>query len=640
MREVSMMQIYYNEVTPDEIRYESMNGRKHLVFPLKPIKPKRLHLGYVPEEHVKKSTPDWNGTPLTLNHPRDAQGEAVSANSPDVIENTKLGQAFNFPHELMKMPEGEGWIDIEKARNIGGEAEEIVERLENGDPISVSSSYRGDMLPPGEYDGEFREQVRGNLRPDHVALLPNKKGQCSIDEGCMAGAPAVNAEDDIDRTPPEEAQDTAQMVKRLDDEYGVTAMREEGWARTNQLADGEEVSWDVISRMAQFERHQGNTEYENASDVPDDVDLAELAKDDGTMAWFGWGGRAGVNWAQDMIDQRESTNLLFPISDDGQHGGSPEDSEEQNTQMQHDLTLNKSVGGIMFTGLMDGDLDKSEIPNDDYEQHYVFDEDTKSESSFPLVDAEGNLRFENVAAAYRWRGDAPDQEMLLSVLEEVNGEFIDSDEFDEPPIDPENFDGDTSTNSLIEWGRDKLNIFTNNSMSDKIAFLVNERGYDKENLPPESSECFDKLHSNEKKLAEMEQSDNDDPSDDDPSDDADLDAVMNQIESLQEDMVTADEVQDQVEQAVNELDEKSEKQDIADTIIQNSDDWEKDDREELVANDKQVLETLASNLQTDTVADRRGQLGASPDQSSNTDDASDWAAPTVNEREKELADGD
>lgn len=61
----------------------------------------------------------------------------------------------------------------------------------------------------------------------------------------------------------------------------------------------------------------------------------------------------------------------------------------------------KQVAGVEFTGTADGKLDEADIPNDDFASHYLYPGDTKSESSYPVVDAEGNLRKGNVDAAWQ-----------------------------------------------------------------------------------------------------------------------------------------------------------------------------------------------------------------------------------------------
>ena len=93
----------------------------------------------------------------------------------------------------------------------------------------------------------------------------------------------------------------ANAKKALDwrDEYGrdeVTAGTPVGWQRANQLAKGEKLSRDVISRMAQFNRHRKNSEI--------DPELKSTPwKDNGYVAWLIWGGDEGVDWAINKIKE-------------------------------------------------------------------------------------------------------------------------------------------------------------------------------------------------------------------------------------------------------------------------------------------------------------------------------------------------
>lgn len=187
------MKLYLNDL--GSVREETLNGREYLVAPTKPIKAMDLDQGYVPQREVSRSEKAWNGTPVTLNHPHDENGNLISASgSPKTASKTNLGYLYNVKSiDGGEMLQGEVWIDRHNANAIGGEAETVVEKLENGDKLSVSTSYFGDRLEAGEYDGKYREKVIGNLRPDHLALLPNKEGRCSIDDGCLAGEPAANS---------------------------------------------------------------------------------------------------------------------------------------------------------------------------------------------------------------------------------------------------------------------------------------------------------------------------------------------------------------------------------------------------------------------------------------------------------------
>jgi ATP-dependent protease ClpP protease subunit len=77
-----------------------------------------------------------------------------------------------------------------------------------------------------------------------------------------------------------------------------------GWARANQLANGENISEDTIKRMASFNRHRQN------KDVP--------YKDGcGGLMWDAWGGTEGVEWAirkSEQIDREKSKAMAKKLN--------------------------------------------------------------------------------------------------------------------------------------------------------------------------------------------------------------------------------------------------------------------------------------------------------------------------------------
>ena len=103
--------------------------------------------------------------------------------------------------------------------------------------------------------------------------------------------------------------DAERMELRSYDDYpkaasqnAKTALRyaeENGWGgcgtavgkiRANQLANGELISEETISRMASFERHRQNSQ-------------KELGDGCGRLMWLAWGGDEGVEWAQRKLKQ-------------------------------------------------------------------------------------------------------------------------------------------------------------------------------------------------------------------------------------------------------------------------------------------------------------------------------------------------
>lgn len=100
---------------------------------------------------------------------------------------------------------------------------------------------------------------------------------------------------------PAAATKNAQQAIDWKEKYGrdeVDAGTAVGWARANQLAKGEQVSRDVVSRMAQFNRHRKNSTI--SAEFKD-----EPWKDKGYVAWLIWGGDEGVDWAMEKMKEIE-----------------------------------------------------------------------------------------------------------------------------------------------------------------------------------------------------------------------------------------------------------------------------------------------------------------------------------------------
>ena len=109
---------------------------------------------------------------------------------------------------------------------------------------------------------------------------------------------------------PEAASENACRVLRWIDEYGrneVSGMELTGLARANQLCKKEPISRETIARMASFNRHRGNSEI-----APEYKGTPW--KDKGYVAWLGWGGTEGVDWAMRKLEQIDTE--MSKVDDD------------------------------------------------------------------------------------------------------------------------------------------------------------------------------------------------------------------------------------------------------------------------------------------------------------------------------------
>jgi hypothetical protein len=99
---------------------------------------------------------------------------------------------------------------------------------------------------------------------------------------------------------PKAASENAKIALRWAEENGWGSCGTPvGKARANQLANGEGISEETISRMAAFERHRQNSQ-------------KELGDGCGRLMWLAWGGDEGVEWASRKLKQirEEKMNLI------------------------------------------------------------------------------------------------------------------------------------------------------------------------------------------------------------------------------------------------------------------------------------------------------------------------------------------
>lgn len=163
-------------------RSEQLEKRSYLVVPVVMLV-EGVHAGnlgpaYYAPEHIEKSTPAWNGIPVTVRHPKKG-----SANDPAIWETQKIGVVFHsrFEEDGAKL-KAEAWIDLEKAQEY---APAILEKLEAGDPLEVSTGLYTDAdKTPGNWNGKDYDKSVFNFVPDHLALLPDQVGACSFADGC------------------------------------------------------------------------------------------------------------------------------------------------------------------------------------------------------------------------------------------------------------------------------------------------------------------------------------------------------------------------------------------------------------------------------------------------------------------------
>ena len=165
------------------VRYEVLDGQRYAVATVVPIREGVLNQFYVPAAEIAAFVQSWDGLAVPIHHPTNAYGEPVSVNSPTQLAQS-IGRFFNARWDGERLT-GEVWLNVDKCERLGGEAMEVLQRIEAGEPMECSTAFYAETdQTPGTWNNMAYLGTHRHLRPDHLAILPNAIGACSLEHGC------------------------------------------------------------------------------------------------------------------------------------------------------------------------------------------------------------------------------------------------------------------------------------------------------------------------------------------------------------------------------------------------------------------------------------------------------------------------
>jgi hypothetical protein len=220
-----------------------------------------------------------NQNNATLEH--DGKLDGLSVVESWIIDDTNQDKSRKYGFDLpdgtwmvsMKVYDDDVWSDYVKTGKVKG--------------FSIEGHFADAMERPKEQLPEY-----GDDELEALSL---------IEELTEAMEVELRTYDDY----PKAARENAQKVLNWRLRYGrdeVNGMTRVGWRRANQLAKGQKISRSTIARMASFNRHRRNAQI--------DPDLRGTPwKDAGYVAWLGWGGTEGVEWAIRKMEQFRKGNF-------------------------------------------------------------------------------------------------------------------------------------------------------------------------------------------------------------------------------------------------------------------------------------------------------------------------------------------
>ena len=191
------------------VRTEMLEGREHLVAPVVMLT-EGVHKGsggpmmYTKNE-LRKTAKSWNHKPVVVYHPRE-NGGFVSACKPSVLTSRKIGVVLNAKYGKengIGRLTAECWIDPARCRAVD---DRVLKATINKDTMELSTGlFSTSDGEPGVYNGEEYSGVMRDMNPDHLAILPDEIGACSVADG--AGYIRNETKDDNDDSLPRLSQD-------------------------------------------------------------------------------------------------------------------------------------------------------------------------------------------------------------------------------------------------------------------------------------------------------------------------------------------------------------------------------------------------------------------------------------------------
>lgn len=184
VRKAVIQSLTVNLLPSKLVRHDTLEGRDFLVVPMV-ILTEGVHVGsdgplYYPKEELSKTPVVWNQKPIVVYHP-EMNGVGISACDPVIINSRKIGVMMNTKFEKGKL-KSEAWIEPTRANAVDTR---IMAAVEAKEMMELSTGVFVDVEPvdEGEWKGETFVGVARNFRPDHLALLPDQIGACSIKDG-------------------------------------------------------------------------------------------------------------------------------------------------------------------------------------------------------------------------------------------------------------------------------------------------------------------------------------------------------------------------------------------------------------------------------------------------------------------------
>ena len=170
------------------LKLKTLDGKSYLTGSVVMAKEMVMNGLMYSKEELKRAVPGWNGRPVTVGHPKSDDGSFITANDPKILDETQIGFIFDtYYRDTDNKLTANVWLDASKLDKFT----DVREAISNEKTLEVSTGLFLDLVTEeGVHNGKKYKGKAVNHLPDHLALLPNEVGACSVADG--AGFPRVN----------------------------------------------------------------------------------------------------------------------------------------------------------------------------------------------------------------------------------------------------------------------------------------------------------------------------------------------------------------------------------------------------------------------------------------------------------------
>lgn len=475
---------------------------------------------YLPEEELHTNADAWEDQPLTLSHPYDPEEDRATLTDNPQAEYEEVG-LFRDVITNDGTLGGETWIEAAEVGEHNGALRGYMNSVARHGAGEVSTGYRSATeFERGTFNGEQYTYVQRDPQPDHLALLVNEQGNCSIEDGCGLG------------NKPNHLPEGVRMNHRA-----ICNVRSE--ARTPEYSGTETQSWSDVSKTL--------TNFADAVDADYDGDTASVsdlsADDKSSIAVMTLLGES------DADSQREL--MMFPV-------------------------VNPNSGSLnegALDAVLGGRGSQADIPADAYESaervarrllEEEFDRDVRENSSVLNGESLGRTPGNQILVdeGSEKESDTSETEILKGIRAALNRLSGSGQELD----------GDSDPN---EDDSDADDADPNDTMSDTIETLVNEYGISEEIAEQmEGTDCAENVLNWAEKANEADEDedpedgdDSDETADESPDEDeTDEDETVNEeLEELRQEVQNLKSELHNEDEITNRLKEEA---DLSDAVIE------------------------------------------------------------------------